>query len=47
MKKINVALDDQNHLILTKYKLDHGYSTLDKALNELLKEWGARNQLFR
>jgi hypothetical protein len=47
MKKINVALTDESHRILTDYKLKHGHNTLDAALNALLGEWERKNQLFR
>jgi hypothetical protein len=47
MKKINVGLSEEAHMILTDYKLTHKHSTLDAALDELLREWASRNQLFR
>lgn len=47
MKKINVSLSNEAHKILTDYKLTHKHSTLDGALDELLREWGSRTQLFR
>lgn len=47
MKKINVGLTDEAHMILTDYKLKHNHSTLDVALDALLREWASRNQLFR
>lgn len=47
MTKINVDLQKDPHRILTDYKLKHEYSTLDKALNELLLEFEKKGQLFR
>jgi hypothetical protein len=45
--KIIAELDSDNHRSLTDYKLKHGHSTLEKALNVWMKEVREKSQLFR
>ncbi len=47
MTKIIAELETDNHRFLTDYKLTHGYSTLEKALNAWIKEMREKSQLFR
>jgi hypothetical protein len=47
MTKIIAELDSDNHRCLTDYKLKHGHSTLEKALNAWMKEVREKSQLFR
>lgn len=47
MTKIIAELESDNHQYLTAYKLKHGYSTLEKALNAWMKETREKSQLFR
>jgi hypothetical protein len=47
MTKIIAELEADNHKYLTAYKLEHGYSTLEKALNAWMTEIRQKSQLFR
>ena len=47
MTKIIAELDSDNHRSLTDYKLKHGHSTLEKALNAWMRDVREKSQLFR
>ena len=47
MTKINEELCDEADSVLWAYQKQHRLSTRGKALNALLKEYGAKSQLFR
>lgn len=47
MTKINEELCDEADTVLWSYQVRHKLSTRGKALNALLKEYGAKSQLFR
>jgi len=38
MPRVNIALDDENHETLKRYQRMRDYRSLDKALNEWIKE---------
>ena len=38
MKRVNASLEDETHEILQRYQKEHGYRSLDQALNAMIKE---------
>lgn len=47
MTKIIADLENDNHRFLTDFKLARGYSTLERALNAMLKEYREKSQVFK
>lgn len=47
MTKIIADLEGENHRFLTDFKLAKGFSTLERALNAMIKDYREKSQVFR